>query len=404
MNQLEPTPVPPKEPGREQLTVLLSAGGTGGHLFPAMSLAQMLKAQGHEVHLVTDPRGSHFDDGFPADDFHEVPAATPVGRSPMTAFRALVTLAKGVLAARSIISDIKPDVVVGFGGYPTVPPLLAAAISRVPSLIHEQNAVMGRANRLLARFASGIAISVPPERLQKAREEDLAKAVLTGNPVRAEAVKARGDIYRPPEIGQTLKLLVFGGSQGAHVFSELIPAALARIKPALRSRVALVQQVRAEDLIDFRLDLDSIGVKAEVASFFDDMPARIAGAHLVICRSGASTVTELSVIGRPAIMVPLPHAIDNDQRENARGLDEIGGGWMIEQDDLDPARLASEIEGMMSAPWQLQSAARAARNAGRPDAVRNLAKLVAHLGAGGKPQTLVAGPPDTTPVDVPQDP
>ena len=392
----------PGRPGRPPLTVLLAAGGTGGHLFPALSLATLLKAQGHVVHLVTDSRGSHFDSGFPADGFHQVPAATPVGRSPVSALRAFATLGRGIFEARGVIAAVSPDVVVGFGGYPAVPPLLAAALGGVPTLVHEQNAVMGRANRLLARFASAIATSVPPQALQKARPADIAKAVLTGNPVREAAVKARAVTYHPPEIGQTFRLLVFGGSQGARVFSELIPAALGRLGPALRSRIALVQQVRAEDLIDFRLDLDALGVKAEIASFFDDLPARIADAHLVIARAGASTVAELGVIGRPAIMVPLPHAIDNDQRENARGLDEADGGWMIEQDDLGPGRLGSEIEALMAAPWRLQAAARAAREYGRPDAVRNLAKLVAHLAGGGTAADLPGGPPDTTPLKVPQ--
>ncbi len=392
---------PPPEPGRRHLTVVLAAGGTGGHLFPALSLATLLKAQGHEVHLITDRRGQRFDSGFPADGFHQIAAATPVGRSPLSAIKAIATLVGGVIAARRVLFEIDPDVVVGFGGYPTVPPLLAGAWARIPTLVHEQNAVMGRANRLLARFATAIATSVPPEVLQKARPADIAKAVLTGNPVRAEAVKARVGTYHPPEIGQTFRLLVFGGSQGARVFSELIPAALGRLGPALRSRIALVQQVRAEDLIDFRLDLDALGFKAEIASFFDDLPARIAAAHLVICRSGASTVAELAVIGRPAIMVPLPDAIDNDQRENAAGLDRVGGGWMIEQDDLQPGRLGSEIEALMAAPWRLQAAARATREYGRPDAVRNLARLVAHLGAGGGVADLPAGPPDTTPIGIP---
>lgn len=388
-------------PRRRSQTVLMSAGGTGGHLFPAQSLAEMLKSQGHTIHLVTDVRGRHFDEAFPADRFHQVPAATPVGRSPVTASRAFFTLANGILAARKIIAEIRPDVIVGFGGYPTVPPLLAAWLMRVPSIVHEQNAVMGRANRLLARVATAVATSVPPEALQKARPEDLTKAVLTGNPVREAAVKARDQKYRPPDIGQTFNMLVFGGSQGAHVFSELIPQMIARLKPAHRARINLVQQVRAEDLIDFQLAIDAFGVKKEIASFFDDLPARIANAHLVVCRSGASTVTELAVIGRPAIMVPLPHAIDNDQLENARMLEAAGGGWLIEQDELEPARLASELEGLMSAPWQLVAAARAARETGRPQAVRNLANLVTHLGEGGKPSNFRAGPPDTTPVEVP---
>jgi UDP-N-acetylglucosamine--N-acetylmuramyl-(pentapeptide) pyrophosphoryl-undecaprenol N-acetylglucosamine transferase len=356
------------------------------------------------VHLVTDDRGGHFDEGFPATAVHRVPAATPVTRSPVAAARALLTLARGVLAARRVIARAKPDVIVGFGGYPTVPPLLAAALMRVPSAVHEQNAVMGRANRLLARFVTAIATSVPPEDLQKADEKERAKAVFTGNPVRAAAVKAGATPYHPPERNQPFRLLVFGGSQGAHVFADLIPAMLARLKPALRQRLALVQQVRAEDLIDYRLDLDRIGVRAEVNAFFDDLPERMAAAHLIVCRSGASTVTELAVIGRPAIMVPLPHAIDNDQRENARRLDAVGGGWMIEQADLDPARLASELEALMGAPWRLLTAARAARETGKPRAVRNLANLVEHLAAGGGPGDVPrTEPPDTTPMRVVRD-
>ena len=364
----------PSGRGKRTLRVLVAAGGTGGHLFPALSLAEALNARGHEVHLVTDDRGGHFDEGFPATAVHRVPAATPVTRSPVAAARALPTLARGVLAARRVIARAKPDVIVGFGGYPTVPPLLAAALMRVPSAVHEQNAVMGRANRMLAPRVNAIATGFPGV---LNREPVLAvKATHTGNPVRPAVIEAAGTPYPPLDATATLHLLVFGGSQGARVMADIVPAAVARLEPRLQMRLRIVQQARGEDEPRVRDAYAKLNIAAEVAPFFADLPARMAASHLVVSRSGASTVAELAAIGRPAILVPLPHALDQDQRANAGMLMAAGGAIRLDQAEFTPDRLASEIAALAAEPARLARMAAAAKAAGSLDAADRLADLV----------------------------
>ncbi|MFV2093731.1 MAG: UDP-N-acetylglucosamine--N-acetylmuramyl-(pentapeptide) pyrophosphoryl-undecaprenol N-acetylglucosamine transferase, partial [Hyphomicrobiales bacterium] len=309
------------------IRVLVAAGGTAGHLFPARALAEELAGPETQIHLVTDRRAAGFDEDFPASSIHLVRAATPVGRSPLRTVQALVTLALGVVAAFRLVRRLRPDIVVGFGGYPTVPPLLAAWAARVPVLIHDQNAVMGRANRALVRVADVFATSVPAPKLASAAA--LRKAVHTGNPVRRAVLEVRSIAYRAPAPSGRLRLVVFGGSQGASVFATVVPGALALFDAARRARIELVAQCRKGGRETLEAAYRQIGVDAEIAPFFSNMPARIADAHLVICRSGASTTTELAVIGRPAILVPLPGAIDHDQRENARELAAGGGGWLV---------------------------------------------------------------------------
>lgn len=368
--------------------ILIAAGGTGGHLFPARALGEELARRDVAVELMTDRRAQGFGEDFPARHIHLVPAATPVGRSPVSAARAVLTLMRGVMVARRQIRRLKPPLVVGFGGYPSVPPLLAARLSGVASLIHEQNAVMGRANRLLARFASAVALSVPSP--ANAARAALARSVVTGNPVRDAVIEAAELPYAAPTEDGEIRLLVFGGSQGARVFSRIVPEALGLIDASLRRRIRLVQQCRAEDLDRVRGSYYDFGFEAELAPFFADLPRRMAAAHLVIARSGASTVSEIAAIGRPAILVPLPGAIDNDQRENARALARAGGAWMIEERELDAGRLAGEIGALMKAPERLAGAAAAARGAGRRDAVRVLADLVLFMAGGGSPEGFAA--------------
>ena len=366
------------------LRVLVAAGGTAGHLFPARALAEALTGPDSQIHLVTDRRGAGFEQDFPAASTHMIKAATPVGRSPLRAVRALATLAIGVASALVLIRRLRPDIVVGFGGYPTVAPLLAAWIARVPMLIHDQNAVMGRANRLLVRFASAFATSVPAPHL--ATPAALAKAVHTGNPVRQAVLAVRDQAYQPPDPAgdkkSRLRLVVFGGSQGASVFADVVPGALAQFDEGQRQRIDLVAQCRKGGDEALVAAYRKIGITGEIASFFGDMPSRLAHAHLVICRSGASTTTELAVIGRPAIMVPLPGAIDHDQRENARGLADQGGGWMVEEKDFTVEAIYRKINDLWNNPDLLKEAAAKARAIGRPRAAAGLAALVRHVAAG----------------------
>ena len=358
-------------------SVLLAAGGTGGHLFPAQALAEELQRRGIAVDLVTDMRGDRYGTGFPARQIYRVPAATLAGRSPAAMARTALMLARGLVAAIRLLGQLKPSVVVGFGGYPTYPPLKAANLRRIPTAVHEQNAVLGRANRMLAKGVTRIATSFETTRLLG--PELQPKMTLTGNPVRSTVIEAAQQPYTKPEPGAPIELVVFGGSQGARYFSEAVPPALAALTPDVRGRLNVVQQARAEDVETVVAAYRDAGIRAEVAAFFRDLPRRIAAAHLVIARSGASTVAELTVIGRPSILVPLPHALDNDQLQNAQRLAESGAAWCIEQKHLSPARLAGDIGILLGDPDGLAAAAAAAKQLGRPDAVGRLADLVMAL-------------------------
>ena len=360
-------------------TILLAAGGTGGHLFPAESLAAELGRRGHVVELATDERADKYGRAFPARAVNIIASATFKGRDPISLVRTVLALGRGTLQAWRLIRRIRPAAVIGFGGYPTFPPLIAAQLSGVPTILHEQNAVMGRANRALAARVTRIALSFPAVALMGERER--AKSTQTGNPVRDMVISAARVPYDAPTADGRFKLLVFGGSQGARFFSECLPPAIERLDPALRARLEIVQQARPEDADAVKAGYERLGVSAEVAPFFIDLPARIAAAHLVVCRSGASSVGELSVIGRPSILVPLPGSLDQDQAANAAVLEAAGGAWTIRQSELSADRLAAELTKAMTFPEQLASAAEAARAAGRPDAVARLADLVEEVAA-----------------------
>lgn len=363
-------------------SVLLAAGGTGGHLFPAQALAEELARRTVPVDLVTDMRGDRYGTGFPAREVYRLPAATLAGRSPLAMAKTAYLLARGFAAAMRLMGKVKPSAVIGFGGYPTFAPLKAAGMRGIPTAVHEQNAVLGRANRMLAKSVTRIATSF--ETTKFLGPELQGKVVLTGNPVRTVVAEAAVAPFSPPQSGGPIKLVVFGGSQGARYFSEAVPPALAQLPPELRGRLQVVQQARPEDVEAVTAGYAADGITAEVAAFFRDLPQRLADAHLVIARAGASTVAELTVIGRPSILVPLPHALDNDQLQNATRLAESGAAWCIEQKDLSPERLAGDICALFAHSDSLVSAAAAARGLGRPDAVARLADLVEALMGQGR--------------------
>jgi len=278
------------------------------------------------------------------------------------------------MQALRLLGRIKPDVVIGFGGYPTVPPVLAAVLRGIPTLIHEQNAVLGRANKFLARRVSAIAATFDSA---LDREPKLAaKATRTGNPVRPAVIAAASAPYAAPDTTGPLRLVVFGGSQGARIMADIVPAAIERLEPRLQMRLAVVQQAREEDLSRVMAAYAKANVTAEVAPFFTDLPARIAASHLVVSRSGASTVAELAAIGRPAILVPLPHALDQDQAANAGVLEKAGGAIRLPQNEFTPGRLAAEVSELATAPQKLVAMAAAARSQGAVDAAERLADLV----------------------------
>jgi UDP-N-acetylglucosamine--N-acetylmuramyl-(pentapeptide) pyrophosphoryl-undecaprenol N-acetylglucosamine transferase len=352
--------------------VLLAAGGTGGHLFPAEALGAALALRGAQVALATDTRAAKFGDRF--SHVHVIPSATLRGRDPISLARTGATLLFGAAKAFALLGSVKPAVVVGFGGYPSVPPLLAATLRKIPTVIHEQNAVMGRANRFLAPRVTAIATG-----FAGVTENDpplAAKTTHVGNPVRPAVMDAAAVPYETPKIDGPVRLLVFGGSQGARVMSEIVPPAVARLDEHLKMRLKIVQQAREEDLPRVREAYAKAGVKAELAPFFGDLPARMADAHLVISRSGAGTVAELAAIGRPAILVPLPHALDQDQAANAAVLEKAGGAIRLLQADFTPDRLASDIADLAGEPERLSNMAKSAKAAGTLDAAARLAELV----------------------------
>ncbi len=359
-------------------TVLLSAGGTGGHLFPAQALAHEMKRRGWSVYLGTDGRAERFAGEFPADDIFVIPSATLGSKNPLALIKTIWTIWKGVREAGRVIAKVKPDAVVGFGGYPTLPPVFAASRRKVPTIIHEQNAVMGRANRALSRLVDAIAGG-----FLQASGPHADKVVETGNPVRQAVLDVANVDYVAPSDGGRIGLLVFGGSQGARYFSDTVPEAVALLPEVLRSRLDIVQQARPEDQSRVLERYRDLGVDADIAPFFADLPERMAGSHLVVSRSGASTVLELSIIGRPAILVPLPHALDDDQGHNAQVL--IGADAAImrrQQDGFDAEALAIELEAMLHDPRRLAKMAASAKSTGKPDAVLLLADLVEAIASG----------------------
>jgi len=353
--------------------ILVAAGGTGGHLFPAEALSHALMARGARVQLATDERALKYGGQFPAEAIHEIAAATPTGGSLIAKARAALVLAGGVRAAYGLLGKLRPRAVVTFGGYPTVPPALAASFRNIPLILHEQNAVMGRANRMLSNRAKVIATGFPT--LDGIAENLRSRIVHVGNPVRPAVIEAARLAYPGFEDGK-LRLLVTGGSQGARVMSDVVPAAIALLAPEQRARLVIVQQARGEDLTRVQEAYAKLRLDAEVAPFFADLPLRMAQAHLVIARSGASTVSELAVIGRPSILSPFPFAIDADQAANAAHLEKLGAAEVIRQKLFTPEWLAGRLTQALADPQDLTRRAQAAKSAGIPDAADRLAALV----------------------------
>ena len=357
-------------------SILLAAGGTGGHLFPAEALAHALIARGWTVHLATDDRAARYASGFPGE-VHQIASATIGSRNPIALARTFAALWRGFRQSSKLLARLKPSVVVGFGGYPTLPPLFAATRRGIPTIIHEQNAVMGRANKALASRVTAIAGGFLDESGPFG-----AKTVTTGNPLRPAVIDAAAVAYEPPARNGRFQLLVFGGSQGAQFFSEAMPAAVAALPDALRSRLDIVQQARAEDEAIARDGYKAAGVDAEIAPFFTDLAQRMAKAHLVVSRSGASTVSEIAAIGRPALLVPYPYALDHDQAANAAALAAAGGAEVHPQSTMTRHKIAELLAALMSDPSRLGAMAKAARAAGKPDAAMLLADLTEVIASG----------------------
>lgn len=356
---------------------VLAAGGTGGHLIPAFALAHELNARGHHVALITDERGANIPgkpDFLPA---HVLPAGR-FGKNPLKWIGGVRAVLEGRNMALRLFESFEPSAIIGFGGYPALPALLAATSANVPSVIHEQNAVLGRVNRLLAGRVDAIATSYP--RVQRLKPKHKDKVHLVGNPVREDVLGLRAQDFPALSEEGLLRVLVTGGSQGARVLSDIVPDGLAMLPPALRQRLQVTQQCRSEDLDAVRERYANHDIPAELGTYFEDMHERLAGTHLFIGRAGASTIAELTAVGRPAILVPLPIATDDHQAANTREIVKAGGARMIRQDSFTPKELAKQIQALAMKPDTLSNAAHGAWNCGRPQATRDLADLVEGMG------------------------
>ena len=349
--------------------ICLAAGGTGGHVFPAATVARELEARGQAIAVLTDPRGRAFTQAFPPSSIHTIAASGLVNKSLRGKAAAAWNLLHGLVQARRVLAKLRPPLVIGFGGYPCLPPLIAAWTLGIPTLLHEQNAVMGLANRLASRFANLIALSFA-NTVNQSRPN---KARLVGNPVRKEFSQARA--YQAPDHGP-INLLVFGGSQGAQILTDLIPRALCLLPETLRTRLHLTLQVRKDDLEAVQQTLATAGLgQFTLLPFLDPMPRYLDAAHLVIARSGATTVSEVAAAGRPALLIPLVLQADDHQRHNARVLEQLGAALVFGQAGLSAEHLAHEIAALMTDPHRLTAMAMAAKSASRPQATQELVDL-----------------------------
>jgi UDP-N-acetylglucosamine--N-acetylmuramyl-(pentapeptide) pyrophosphoryl-undecaprenol N-acetylglucosamine transferase len=375
------------------MNFVLAAGGTGGHMIPAHALAAELKSRRHGVLLITDERGSRFPGLFEGVPVHILPAGR-LGGGPIGWAKAAGSVLKGRAQAKRLYREHTPDGVVGFGGYPAFPSLLAASALKIPTVLHEQNAVLGRVNRLLAGETE--AIGVAYEEIDRLKPKHKAKTVLIGNPVREEIARLGEMPFPPFDEVAPLKILVTGGSQGATILSQVVPEGLGMLEPSLRRRLQVVQQCRPDDIERVRKQYAELGIPAELMTYIEDMAAKLADCHLMIGRAGASTIAELTDVGRPAILVPLPIATDDHQAANAREMVKAGGARSIRQHKFTAKELAKQIQAMAQHPETLATAAHAAWNCGRPNAARNLADLVESFG-GSAIQDVIRVGRETTP-------
>jgi UDP-N-acetylglucosamine--N-acetylmuramyl-(pentapeptide) pyrophosphoryl-undecaprenol N-acetylglucosamine transferase len=356
---------------------VLAAGGTGGHLIPAFALGQELIHRGHHVALITDERGAKIPGCPDKIATHMLPAGR-ITKKPGSWLPGLRAIAEGRSMSRRLYQNFAPSAVIGFGGYPAFPALLGAFAEKIPTIIHEQNAVLGRVNRFTARQVNAIATSYPD--VLRLSPRYASKVHLVGNPVREEVLILRDQPYPPFLAEDVFHVLVTGGSQGATVLSDIVPDGLSLLPLDLRRRLQVTQQCRAEDIEAVRAAYAAHNIPAELATYLPDMPQRLGWAHIVISRAGASTIAELTCAGRPAILVPLPSATDDHQSYNVKEMVQAGGARAIAQPAFTAVALAKQIEKIAFEAGALENAAKAAKNCGRPNAVADLADLVESFG------------------------
>lgn len=359
--------------------IILSAGGTGGHMTPARALGQDLLSRGYDVALITDERGRRYDAMFEGITIHQVKSGT-FGRGVMGKLGGAANLGLGFAKSISLLRSLKPKLVVGFGGYPSVPAMYAAQKLKIPTIIHEQNAIIGKANAFLAPKAERIAMSLQND--DGLDEIDRMRSVVTGNPVRSDIAALYNKPYPAIDKNGAFRILVMGGSLGATVFSEIVPTALAGLPKDHKARLHITQQCREADIEGVRAAYKEAGIDAELSTFFEDVAAELEQAHLIIARSGASTVAEVTTAGRPAIFVPYPHHKDQQQKMNADAVADSGGAWVMTESGFTVDALHARIETFLQNPETLFKAAEGARSCGKPDAARKLGNLVTAIASG----------------------
>ncbi len=364
---------------------VLAAGGTGGHMIPAHALAEELIKRGHHVALITDERGAKIPGLFQGTQTHILPAGR-ITKNPMSWPSGIKAIMQGRAMALRLFETFKPAAVVGFGGYPAFPALIAAHSAGIKTAVHEQNAVLGRVNRMVANRVDAIAVSYP--QIERLAEKHKSKTRLVGNPVRDAVKRLREEAFPIIDEDSVFRVLVVGGSQGATVLSDVVPDGLAMLPVNLRRRLQVTQQCRAEDIEAVRAKYKELGIAADLATYLNDLPERLGWSHLVIARAGASTIAELTCAGRPAILVPLPTATDDHQTQNVREMVDAGGARSITQSNFTAKELAKQMQKLGLDPEAMINAAGRARSVGRPDATRDLADLVEHLDQPFSPQMV----------------
>lgn len=363
----------------KDLLIMLSAGGTGGHMTPAKALAQDLVSRGFRVEVITDTRGEKFAQIFDGIPMHIVRSGT-AHAGILGKIKGALNLGLGILKARSILNKERPAVVVGFGGYPSVPGVYAAQKMGIPTVIHQSDGIMGKANAFLAPRAERIALTFP--NTNGLDDVDRTRAVITGNPVRPEISALYSQAYNAPKTDGELRILVMGGSLGARILSDVVPEAMSMLDKHLKDRLVIVQQCRDEDLDAVQEKYEEAGINATLKSFFDDIPDQLSNTHLVIARSGASTVTEVTTAGRPAIFVPAGYHADQQQKINADAVADVGGAWVMAEQGFTPETLRARMENFLQNPEVLFKAAENARSCGKPDAARKLGNVVTAIASG----------------------
>jgi len=361
--------------------IILSAGGTGGHMTPARALGHDLISRGYRVELITDQRGLKYENFFADIPVHAIPSGT-LGAGILGKIKGVSNLALGILKANRLVKKLKPALVIGFGGYPSVPAVYAAQRQKIPTIVHEQNAIIGRANEFLAPKANRIALSWPE--IQGLDESETERSVVTGNPVRAEIAALYMQPYPNVTADSTLRIFIMGGSLGASVFSEVVPKAFSGLSAEYRARLHVVQQCREAYLESTRQAYKDAGIKADLATFFENVASQLEQSHLVIARSGASTVAEVTTAGRPAIFVPYPHHKDQQQKINSDAVADAGGAWTMTEEGFTPEALLARMETFLQNPSILFRAAEKSRSCGKPDAARKLGNLVTEMISGWK--------------------